>query len=286
MNLPQFSVVPPYLLPYDYSLRDKFLSGMSEASIKFNFSQKRVLITGGTSGMGEAGATAFVEAGANVVISGRNRHRAEAIISRLGDARGSIDFIAGDISDSERCTQVVSESVDALGGLDIVVNSAGIIYHATVEETTDQQWLDTMNVNVSGMFYICRAAIPHLRLSRGTIVNIASDASLTGSHHLTAYCASKGAVLQMTRAMALDYAREGIRIVPICPGDVDTPMLRGEFRDRGLDAEAGLKESAEAVPLNRVCSAEEVAHMVLYACSDSARFITGYPLVLDGGNRA
>ena len=259
---------------------------MSEASIKFDFSQKRVLITGGTSGMGEASATAFVEAGANAVISGRNRDRAEAIISGLGDACGSIEFIAGDISDSERCAQIVSESVDILGGLDIVVNSAGIIYHATAEETTDEQWLDTMNVNVNGMFYICRAAIPHLRSSRGTIVNIASDASLTGSNHLTAYCASKGAVLQMTRAMALDYAGEGIRIVPICPGDVDTPMLRGEFRDRGLDAEAGLKESAEAVPLNRVCSAEEVAHMVLYACSDSARFITGYPLVLDGGNRA
>ena len=143
-----------------------------------------------------------------------------------------------------------------------------------------------MNVNVNGMFFICRAAIPHLRDSRGTIINIASDAALSGSYHLTAYCASKGAVLQMTRAMALDYAREGIRILPICPGDVDTPMLRGEFRDRGLDADTGLSESAEGVPLNRVCSAEEVAHMVLYACSDSAAFITGYPLVLDGGNRA
>ena len=136
------------------------------------------------------------------------------------------------------------------------------------------------------MFYICRAAIPHLRNSSGTIINIASDASLSGSKHITAYCASKGAVLQMTRAMALDYAPEGIRIVPICPGDVDTPMLRGEFRDRGLDVETGLSESAAGVPLNRVCSAEEVAHMVLYACSDSARFITGYPLVLDGGSRA
>jgi len=86
--------------------------------------------------------------------------------------------------------------------------------------------------------------------------------------------------------MALDYANDGIRIVPICPGDVDTPMLRGEFRDRGIDTETGLDESARGVPLNRVCSAEEVAHMVLYVASDSARFITGYPLVLDGGNRA
>ena len=259
---------------------------MSKATVNFNFDRKRVLITGGTSGMGEATAAAFAEAGAKVIISGRNEGRANAIISRLKGSTGTIDFIAGDISQREQCDRIVEDSVNKLGGIDIVVNSAGIIYHATAEETTDAQWLDTMNVNVNGMFYICRAAIPHLKANRGTIVNIASDAALTGSKHLTAYCASKGAVLQMTRAMALDYAKHGIRIVPICPGDVDTPMLRGEFRDRGLDLETGLSESAQGVPLNRVCSAEEVAHIVLYAASDSAQFITGYPLVLDGGNRA
>jgi len=259
---------------------------MSEAKINFNFNQKKVLITGGTSGMGEATAQAFAEAGANVVISGRNQERARKIVARLGIEPGSIDFIEADISGSTACKQLVEQAVANLGGLDIVVNSAGVIFHATAEETTDEQWQETMDVNVNGMFYVCRAAIPHLKNNGGVIVNIASDAALSGSYHLTAYCASKGAVLQMTRAMALDYARDNIRIVPICPGDVDTPMLRGEFRDRGLDAEAGLSESAQGVPLNRVCSAEEVAHMVLYAASDSANFITGYPLVLDGGNRA
>jgi NAD(P)-dependent dehydrogenase (short-subunit alcohol dehydrogenase family) len=262
---------------------------MGKASIRFNFKKRRVLITGGTSGMGAASALAFVEAGARVVITGRNRERARDIMERCQGARDSIAFVAGNIGKRKQCDTIVSETVGILGGLDIVVNSAGVIYHATAEETTDEQWLETMNVNVNGMFYICRAALPHLRdlrESKGTIVNIASDAALSGSYHLTAYCASKGAVLQMTRAMALDYARAGVRIVPICPGDVDTPMLRGEFRDRGLDAEVGLRESAEGVPLNRVCSAEEVADMVLYACSDSARFITGYPLVLDGGSRA
>jgi len=199
---------------------------------------------------------------------------------------GTVAFVGGDIGERRKCDLIVTEAVGILGGLDILVNSAGVIHHATAEETTDEQWLETMNVNVNGMFYICRAALPHLKSSQGTIINIASDAALTGSRHLTAYCASKGAVLQMTRAMALDYAPAGIRIVPICPGDVDTPMLRGEFSDRGLDAEAGLRESAEAVPLNRVCTAQEVADLVLFASSDSARFITGFPLVLDGGNRA
>ena len=255
-------------------------------AITFDFSGQRVLVTGGTSGMGAATAAAFAGAGARVVIVGRNREQANRVIESASSTTGEIRFVEGNLAERETCDRIVAESSEQLGGLDIVVNSAGIIYHATAEETSDAQWLDTMNINVNAMFFVCRAALPHLRTSRGTIVNIASDAALSGSYHLTAYCASKGAVLQMTRAMALDYAGEGIRIVPICPGDVDTPMLRGEFRDRGLDADTGLAESAEGVPIRRVCSAGEVAHMVLYACSDSARFVTGYPLVIDGGGRA
>jgi len=262
------------------------MTATKKSTTSFDFDNQRVLITGGTSGIGEATALAFVAAGARVVINGRNHDRARDIIRRCKSKAGEIAFVAGDIGKRGKCDLIVTETVGILGGIDIVVNCAGVIYHATAEETSDEQWLETMNVNVNGMFYICRAALPHLRDSKGTIVNIASDAALSGSYHLTAYCASKGAVLQMTRAMALDYAREGIRIVPICPGDVDTPMLRGEFRDRGLRPDAGLRESAEGVPLNRVCSAAEVADMVLYACSDSALFVTGYPLVLDGGSRA
>ncbi len=252
-------------------------------SLSFDFSGCRVLVTGGTSGIGAATADAFATAGARVVISGRDAARAAQVAREHAAA---IDFIAGDLTRRDACDEIVAHATRRLGGLDVVVNSAGVIYHATAEETTDEQWRQTMAVNVDGVFFVCRAALPHLKRSRGTIVNIASDAALSGSHHLTAYCASKGAVLQMTRAMALDYARDGVRIVPVCPGDVDTPMLRGEFRDRGLDAETGLRESAAAVPLNRVCSAAEVAQMVLYAASDAAAFVTGYPLVLDGGSRA
>ena len=259
---------------------------MSAASVQYDFTGKRALITGGTSGIGEASALAFAKAGARVVVSGRDARRAREVISRSKRHAGSIAFVGGDITRREKCELVVTETLGILGGIDILVNCAGVIHHATLEETTDEQWHETMNVNVNGMFYMCRAALPELKSSKGTIVNIASDAALSGSYHLTAYCASKGAVLQMTRAMALDYARDGVRIVPICPGDVDTPMLHGEFRDRGIEVDAGLAESAAGVPLNRVCSAQEVADMVLYACSDSARFVTGYPLVLDGGNRA
>jgi len=260
---------------------------MGTARIEFDFRDSKVLITGGTSGIGEATALAFVAAGAEVVITGRDETKAAAILENASnDSGGSLAFIGGDITNSAHCTDIVDRAVAQMGGLDIVVNSAGILYHATVEDTSDEQWTQTMNVNVAGVFYICRAAIPHLKPRGGCIVNIASDAALTGSEHLAAYCASKGAVLQLSRAMAQDHAADNIRVIPVCPGDVDTPMLRQEYLDRGLGAEAGLRESAEAVPLKRVCKPNEVAHMVMTVASDSAAFMTGWPLVMDGGYRA
>ena len=237
--------------------------------------------------MGAAAVEAFARSGARIVFAGRNEARAGSLLERIRQFGTEAHFVAGDITDTAYCQRLVDEAVSLAGTPDIVVNSAGVIYHATVEDTTDDQWLDTFNVNVHGMFYVSRAAIPVMRAGGGgVIINIASDAALSGSHHLVAYCASKGAVLQMTRAMALDHARDKIRVVAICPGDVDTAMLRGEFQDRGISPEQGLAESAAAVPLNRVCSAEEIADMILFAASDSARFITGYPLVADGGSRA
>jgi len=252
----------------------------------FDFSDKTVLVTGATSGLGAAVAEAFASSGADVALAGRDPQRGGQLRERLRALGRKVEFIPGDVTDRTYCDSLVSATVSALGRLDIVVNSAGVAYHATVDETTDEQWQNTFDVNVSGTFYVCRAAIPAMREHGGVIVNIASDAALTGSKHLVAYCASKGAVLQMTRAMALDHAREGIRVIAVCPGDVDTPMLRGEFRDLGLSAEEGLRQSAEAVPLNRVCSPEEVADLVLFSASDSGRFVTGFPLVMDGGSRA
>jgi NAD(P)-dependent dehydrogenase (short-subunit alcohol dehydrogenase family) len=252
----------------------------------FDFSDKTVLVTGATSGLGAAIAEAFASSGADVALAGRDPQRGGQLREQLRALGRKVEFIPGDITDRAYCDSLVREAVSALGRLDIVVNSAGVAYHATVDETTDEQWKNTFDVNVSGTFYVCRAAIPAMREHGGVIVNIASDAALTGSKHLVAYCASKGAVLQMTRAMALDHARDGIRVVAVCPGDVDTPMLRGEFRDLGLSAEEGLRQSAEAVPLNRVCTPEEVADLVLFSASDSGRFVTGYPLVMDGGSRA
>jgi len=251
------------------------------------FKGKSVLVTGATSGIGEAIALGFAGAAARLVVTGRDPDRGEALAGCIRDTGAEVDFSAGDITDGGFCEGLVEQCVSRFGGLDVCVNSAGVIHHATVAETSDEAWHETMAVNVTGVFYVCRAAVHAMRPKRsGVIINVASDAALSGSEHLAAYCASKGAVLQLSRAMALDHGRDGIRVVPVCPGDVDTPMLRGEFAERGLSAEDGLKASAAGVPVNRVCTAEEVADLVLYAASDAARFMTGYPLVLDGGGRA
>lgn len=253
---------------------------------KFDFSAKGVLVTGGTSGIGRAIAGAFFASGADVVVSGRNERRGNELTAALTASGRAAHFVAGDITDSKFCEALVEEAAATLGQLDIVVNSAGIIFQVGAEDTTDQQWLDTFATNVHGMFYVCRAAIPQLRPKGGVIINIASDAGLSGSRHLVAYCASKGAVIQMSRALTLDHAPEGIRVVPLCPGDVDTPMLRGEFEQLGIDVDTGLRQSAESVPVRRVLSPEEVADLALFAASDSAGYMSGFPLVLDGGSRA
>jgi NAD(P)-dependent dehydrogenase (short-subunit alcohol dehydrogenase family) len=259
---------------------------MPTSSVSFDFTGQSVLVTGGTSGIGEAVATAFVASGANVVITGRNRERGQSVVEKLSRNGNKTLFVAGEITDSGFCKSLVDQSALFLDSLDVVVNCAGVIYHANIEQTTDEIWHETMDVNINGTFYVCRAAVELMKSTGGVILNIASDAGLSASTGLTAYNASKGAVIQLSRSMARDYGPHNIRVIPVCTGDVDTPMLRGEFRQNGIDAGTGLQSSADSVPLNRVCSAEEVADLVLYAASDSARFMSGYPLVLDAANRA
>jgi len=257
-------------------------------NVRFSFPGTRVLVTGGTSGIGEAVAIAFAQAGADVVITGRDKTRGKAVLGAIREAGSQGRFIAGDLTDAVFCELLVEQARDFMGGLDVVVNCAGVIYHADAVQTSDEQWHQTMNINVSATFYVCRAALKLMTTQEdgGVILNIASDAGLSASTGLTAYNASKGAVIQMSRSMARDFGGHNIRVIPICPGDVDTPMLRGEFDQQGISADDGLQESAASVPLNRVCSAAEIADLVLYAASDSAAFMSGYPLVLDAGNRA
>ncbi len=248
---------------------------------------KVVLVSGATSGIGAACARHFGAAGAHVVVAGRDRKRGRSVADAVERAGGAATLLTGDLREPAVCARLVSDTVEALGRLDVLVNNAGVIHRASVDETSDQQWRETMAVNLDAVFQLSRAAVPVMKgQGGGAIVNVASDWALVGGPRAAAYCASKGAVLQLTRAMAVDHARDGIRVNVVCPGDTDTPMLEAEFRQRGLDREAGLGEAAAEIPLGRVATADDVARAVLFLASDAAAFITGAALPVDGGNTA
>lgn len=245
-----------------------------------DFADKIVLVTGAASGMGAASARLFAEAGARVVIVDRDADLAQAVAR----ATGAGGALIGDVSDSGFCDAAVASAVQRHGRLDILVNAAGIIVRADADQTTDADWQRMLNVNVSGTFFMGRAAVRQMkRQGSGAIVNFGSIwGSVAGKGHV-AYCASKGAVHQITRAMAADHARDGIRINAVCPGEVDTPMLREGGRSQRM-SDAALQAMAEAlVPMGRVAQPDEIARAVLFLASDAASYITGTLLAVDAG---
>jgi NAD(P)-dependent dehydrogenase (short-subunit alcohol dehydrogenase family) len=247
-----------------------------------NFTGQVALITGAASGMGAASAREFAAAGAQVVVVDRNGAGAAQVSQEIGAG----DPIIGDVSDSRFCSQAVEASVKRYGRLDVLVNCAGVIARADAEGTTDEQWLRLMAVNVNGLFFMSRAAIgPMKRQNKGAIINFGSIWGSVGGAGHVAYCASKGAVHQITRAMALDHARDGIRINAVCPGEIDTPMLASERPTPPTRAElAQLAE--ETVPLGRLGQPVEVARVVLFLASEAASYITGALIPVDAGYTA
>ena len=248
-----------------------------------SFANKVVLITGAASGMGAACASLFADAGAKVLIVDRNARLAGEVAA----ATGAGDPLLGDVSDSAFCDQSVATAVTRHGRLDILVNAAGIIVRADADGTSDADWQRMLNVNVNGTFYMSRAAARQMKAQRsGAIVNFGSIwGSVAGPGHV-AYCASKGAVHQITRAMAADHARDGIRINAVCPGEVDTPMLRMGGRDQPMTDEALTAMVKASVPMGRVAQPEEIANAVLFLASDAASYITGTLLPVDAGYTA
>ena len=243
---------------------------------------KVALVTGASSGIGTALTQALAEQGYLVMAAGRNAER----IRQLADPPAGIETWTGDLQSAQACAELMEACIRRFGTLHLLVNNAGIYGYADAESTSDALWQQTLAVNLSAAFYLSRAAIPHLRRTRGAIINIASDWGLVGGRNAVAYCASKGGMVLMTRAMALDHAREGIRVNAICPGDVATPMLYGEGAARGLSREQALAEAAASSPTGRVTSPEEVAALAVYLASDAARQITGSAVPMDGGNTA
>jgi NAD(P)-dependent dehydrogenase (short-subunit alcohol dehydrogenase family) len=247
---------------------------------------KRALITGGASGIGRATARLFAREGAAVAIADLDEAGGGAVVQAILDAGGQAIFVRCDVSQATDCRRAVRLTVEELGGLDILLNNAGIIRRATVLETREDEWDRVMAVNVKSVFLMSKYVIPVLEeAGGGAIINTGSGWGLVGGADAVSYCASKGAVVNMTRAMAIDHGRENIRVNCICPGDTDTGMLRDEARQLGVPNTQFLAEAATR-PLGRVGRPEDVAQAALYLASDAASFITGTVLVVDGGGLA
>jgi NAD(P)-dependent dehydrogenase (short-subunit alcohol dehydrogenase family) len=251
------------------------------------FAGKVVLVTGSTSGIGEACALAFAQSGARVMVSGRNEQRGRAVCADIRAAGGSADFAAADLRAAGACEGLIFATIERLGGLDVLVNNAGILHTADALQTSDERWLDTMAVNVNALFYLSRAAVKHMKASgKGAIVNVASEWGLNGEANHVAYCASKGAVIQITRCMALDHARDNIRVNSVCPGEIHTRMVDDILAKRGGDPAQNLRQLASGIPMRRLAHPMEVARCVHFLASDLASYVTGTHLSVDGGNDA
>jgi meso-butanediol dehydrogenase/(S,S)-butanediol dehydrogenase/diacetyl reductase len=252
-----------------------------------SFAGKAILVTGSTTGIGEACAKVFAASGAAVMVSGRNEQRGQTVVEAIRTAGGRAEFTAVDLRTAVACERLIATTVESFGGLDVLVNNAGILYSANALETTDEQWLDTLAVNVNALFYLSRAAVRHMRaVGRGAIVNVASEWGLNGEPGHVAYCASKGAVIQITRCMALDHAQDGIRVNSVCPGEIHTRMVDGILTKKGGDPATNLKALAAGIPMRRLASPAEVAWCVHFLASDRASYVTGTNLPVDGGNDA
>jgi NAD(P)-dependent dehydrogenase (short-subunit alcohol dehydrogenase family) len=252
---------------------------MFSNGVNMRLSNRVALITGGNRGIGLAAARLFAAEGAKVTILARDQAKGESEAKQIPHA----NFIQGDVSKAEDCQGAVEETVRLHGALDVLVNCAGIIYrNRTAEQTAEEEWDATFDVNVKGTFLMCKYAMPALRVRKGCIVNVASYVGLVGFAGTLAYAASKAAIVNLTRSMALDHAREGVRINAVCPGSVDTEMIHDAWRKYG-DVEEAKRVWAEKHPLGRIARPEEVAHAILFLVSDEASFITGVALPVDGG---
>ena len=241
-----------------------------------------VLVTGASSGIGAAIAIAFAENGWDVMAAGRDEGRLEEV----ADVSERIVTWAGELSSSEECDELVADTIDEFGEIDCLVNNAGIIVRGNAADLSDDDWRETMTVNLDVPFFLSRAALPYLLRAEGSIVNIASDWGLRGGERAVAYCASKGGLVLLTKAMARDHARDGLRVNAICPGDVDTPMLAAEAEAAGMEIDDYMEEASEAVPNGRVAEPEEVAALALFLASDAATHINGTTVAIDGGGGA
>jgi NAD(P)-dependent dehydrogenase (short-subunit alcohol dehydrogenase family) len=247
---------------------------------------KFAVITGAASGIGRATALLFAREGASVVVADLNEAAGRAVAEEITGNGGLAIFERTDVTNASDCERVVQKTLARFGGIHILFNNAGIIRRASVLELTEQEWDRVIAVNVKSIFLMSRLVIPIMaQEGGGSIINMSSGWGLAGGPRAAVYCASKGAVVLLTKAMAIDHGRQNIRVNCICPGDTDTNMLRSEAQQIGEPADRFLVESARR-PLGRIGKPEEIAQAALYLASDASSFVTGTALVVDGGGLA
>ena len=244
---------------------------------------KVAVITGGNAGIGEAIAKRFAEEGAAVVITGRRQQELDRVSSVIRSNKGKVLGVAGSVTDEVHVQEVVRRTLDSFGRIDVLVNNAGIgDFGKRLHETDNATWAKVLDINVTGVFRMMRSVIPHMQQQgRGAIINISSVASLVGLTGLSAYTASKGALDALTRAVAVEYAKEGIRCNVVNPGLIDTPMAAPLMANPDM-----LQPILNQYAIRRAGTPDEVASMVLYLASDEAAWVTGATFPIDGGMTA
>jgi len=247
---------------------------------------KIALITGGTSGIGSATAVRLAGEGAAVAITGRNAERGEQVVQDIIANGGEALFIQSDVRSSEDCRRAVDQTLERFGKIDVLFNNAGVFHPKTVPECTEEEWDETIDSSLKGAFLMSKYVLPSMiEHGSGSIIHTSSGWGILGGDRAAAYCAAKGGLIVMAKAMAIDHGPDGIRVNCVCPGDVLTPMLPDDAAKRGMswdDYAAGAKER----PLGRIGTPEDIANAVLYLASDESSFVTGEALVVDGGGVA
>ncbi|MDH4107447.1 MAG: SDR family oxidoreductase [Gammaproteobacteria bacterium] len=244
------------------------------------------LITGGTSGIGSAAALRFAKEGAAVAITGRSAARGEEVVREISELGGEALFIRADVRLAADCRNAVDRTLERFGRIDVLFNNAGVFHPKTIPECTEEEWDETIESSLKGAFLMSKYALPSMiERGSGSIIHTSSGWGIQGGNDAAAYCAAKGGLIVMAKAMAIDHGPQGIRVNCVCPGDVLTPMLHDDAAKRGMSWEDYLAGAVKR-PLGRVGTVEEIADAVVFLASDESSFVTGTALVVDGGGVA
>ncbi len=247
---------------------------------------KVALITGGNSGIGAATAKLFAAEGAAVAITGRNKERGEQTVNDIVASGGEAVFIRSDVCIAKECRDAVDQTLERFGKIDVLFNNAGVFHPRTIPECTEEEWDETIDSSLKGAFLMSKYTLPSMiEQGSGSIIHTSSGWGVLGGDKAAAYCAAKGGLIVMAKAMAIDHGPQGIRVNCVCPGDVLTPMLPDDAAKRGLAWEDYEKDAADR-PLGRIGAALDIANAALFLACDESSFVTGESLVVDGGGVA